>query len=929
MSRSLSGLSSTSESSGSGVVTLGTITVTGTSGTAIKDKTSGSGYTYNPGNNSYAITDSGAYYLDTDIDTANSFAIEILASNVTLDGNGHSITYTGTDNTGTSGVLIDSTAKGATVENFAGITGFEHGISAYAEDAEIENNTVYWNDYGIYSNNTSATIFDNNASSNIYGIWSSGDYANISDNIACFNNATGDGIVTGGYGIWSSGDHATIEGNNASFNSVSLSRDTTSANDIIDNIQLQATGGYGIYSTGNNSIISNNGVNNNSASAALNASLSIYTSSTYLDLGSNEGSSRGGVILDGLISVNSNNVTVNGGSGIRSEGDNLTISNNTALFNSVTSTLNVNSSQSNFISCSYNGPYEFDIDYLSSLSVSANSNSATANGGSGILANGDNLTISNNTASFNSATSILNTDSSSSSSFSGSGLMNSSSSVIYLISESASSNSNIARANGGSGILANGDNLTISNNIVSFNSAISILNASSNDSTSISSSLSGSFVYSPLSDSASSNLNNATTKGGFGIQAEGDNLTISNNIASFNSATSILNASSSASASVSTLSNSDLSSTPSESASADSNSATTNGGSGIQAEGDNFVISNNNASDNNPSISASAVANSVNQGTTTSLTGGFGINSTGNDATITGNRVSANRYGIGISDTGTGLNLTGNFINQSTNGGLNISDNGGGGSGYIFNNYFGSDLNVCATASSASQYHWNNTDPRLGTNIVGGSYHAGNYWSNSTGNGWSDQQTPNATGYSLTPYEVTSGVYDYNPLIGTLPTATPTTIPTVTPTQTRTSDDSGSYFMDNSDPAPDHPGIYLVITSATFSGSAASGRSTTLNLVLENKGSIQLSPQARIVLVPANAMAQSIGEQPLVFRDGTYHLTYLLQIPSLPGNYVYIFRPVQITRDPTTGQDIRIPAGDPVQFTVTVGADGTVTVRSP
>jgi len=934
--RSYSTLSSTSESSGSGVVTLGSITVTSSgSTTPVSVNQSGGiaggfGYSFDFVTKSYTITSTGSYRLDEDISTDNTFAIEILASDVTLDGNSHTITFTGSDNTGTSGVLIDSGASGVTVENIAGITGFEHGISAYGEKAVIENNTVYWNDYGIYSNNTSATIFGNNASSNIYGIWASGERANITDNIACFNNATGDGVVAGGYGIYSTGDDTIIQGNNASFNSVTASKSVGTVHS--GDITVSATGGYGIYSEGDNVTIADNIASDNSASASIDYA-SAYT----------------------FIGINGNARSM-GGYGIYSEGTNVTIADTVANNNSASAS----------------------IDYASASASASNTfpsavmnGNARSMGGYGIYSVGNNVTLRNTVANINSASASIDY---------------ASASAIAQSSASAVINGN-ASSMGGYGIYSEGTNVAIADTVANNNSA-----SASIDYVSASASAPTPFASAVING-------NASSKGGYGIYSEGTNVTIADTVANNNSASAsldytsaIANAYAGSSDSVITgnanaiggygisssgkdvdiFNNTALNNTAFSSIYYDKTetagsgtaeifgNAISTGGTGISSSGDRATIANNTAGYN--SVNATITVGTVTGKapiTSTSFTGGFGINTTGNDATITGNRVSGNRYGIGISDSSTGLNLTGNRINQSTDGGLNISANGGGGDGSIYNNYFGSDLNVCATASSASLYHWNNTEPTLtsssltataapGTNVVGGKYLAGNYWSNATGNGWSDQQTPNETGYSLTPYEVTSGVYDENPLIGTLPTeaptvtptttstvsptptttASPTVTPTVTPTATST-DDIDSYFADHTDTTADNPGIHFVIVTVTLPDGTDAGDTARLTLTLQNTGSIQLSPQARIVLAPANPAAQAIGEQPAVYRDGKYVITFLLQVPTEAGTYVYIFSPVQITRDPATGRDIRIPAGDPVQFTVTVGADRTVEVRSP
>jgi hypothetical protein len=112
-------------------------------------------------------------------------------------------------------------------------------------------------------------------------------------------------------------------------------------------------------------------------------------------------------------------------------------------------------------------------------------------------------------------------------------------------------------------------------------------------------------------------------------------------------------------------------------------------------------------------------------------------------------------------------------------------------------------------------------------------------------------------------------------------------------------------------------------------GAAVPGSSAQLTLVLENRGSITLSPQARIFLVPADDRTKTIGEHQIEFRDGTWTITFRVGIPPGPGTCVYTFTPVLLLYDRATGQDIAIQAGDPIQVTIIVGNDGTVQVTSP
>ncbi len=87
--------------------------------------------------------------------------------------------------------------------------------------------------------------------------------------------------------------------------------------------------------------------------------------------------------------------------------------------------------------------------------------------------------------------------------------------------------------------------------------------------------------------------------------------------------------------------------------------------------------------------------------------------------------------------------------------------------GAIFDNYFGSSVNVNGTGQIGNFVWTNPKGPTARENIRYGPYIAGNYWSNPDGKGWSDMQEPSVTGYSQVPYEVMpgQGVYDTAPLV--------------------------------------------------------------------------------------------------------------------------------------------------------------------
>ncbi|MBP2144747.1 PGF-pre-PGF domain-containing protein [Methanofollis sp. W23] len=128
------------------------------------------------------------------------------------------------------------------------------------------------------------------------------------------------------------------------------------------------------------------------------------------------------------------------------------------------------------------------------------------------------------------------------------------------------------------------------------------------------------------------------------------------------------------------------------------------------------------------------------------------------DVSIASNTVTSTTTGIAVPSEWAGrATLSGNVIKSEATA-LEIN----GGTGSVYNNLFNAETYVGGQA--AASYTWNQTpDDRSGRNIVLGKYIAGNYWTNATGNGWSDTTT-SETGYSQTPFEVTTGVYDRAPL---------------------------------------------------------------------------------------------------------------------------------------------------------------------
>jgi len=113
--------------------------------------------------------------------------------------------------------------------------------------------------------------------------------------------------------------------------------------------------------------------------------------------------------------------------------------------------------------------------------------------------------------------------------------------------------------------------------------------------------------------------------------------------------------------------------------------------------------------------------------------------------------------------------VTRNTIINSSDSGIffSYSSSNISGNATFYDNYLSNHVNINGTAS-LQNYTWTNpSGPMSETNVMGGPYVAGNYWSSPDKAGWSDLQEPVGAGYSEIPYEVKSGsgAYDTSPLV--------------------------------------------------------------------------------------------------------------------------------------------------------------------
>lgn len=320
-----------------------------------------------------------------------------------------------------------------------------------------------------------------------------------------------------------------------------------------------------------------------------------------------------------------------------------------------------------------------------------------------------------------------------------------------------------------------------------------------------------------------------------------------------------------------------------------------NGGDGIRSIGSNAVISQNTVTGNENGISSGAAG-----------------------ASITGNTIRENDVGILLPDSKTGITVEGNRVTSNTDAGIMIDAGGGTGSGSITNNYLANLGNV-AGGGNPGVFEWSSL-PAPGGNVMGGPNTAGNYWSNPEGTGWSDTQPVDPKGYSQTDdYEVIpgSGVYDENPLVRH---STGGAIP-------------GSYSLPSpasvSRPGSNNSviGLSFEILNATLQKPLIPGKITTLHLVIRETGSPILPAGAVILFVPGSIFAESVGEWSVTTDGkGTINVNLPFLIPEKAGVYECIFTPFLVQTDPRSHEDVRIPAGPPVKFIISIGTDGSVTL---
>jgi len=173
-------------------------------------------------------------------------------------------------------------------------------------------------------------------------------------------------------------------------------------------------------------------------------------------------------------------------------------------------------------------------------------------------------------------------------------------------------------------------------------------------------------------------------------------------------------------------------------------------------DSDNNNLTSNNASNNVGGIVLISSSNNTlmdNNANSNNVDGIYLYSSSSNN--LTSNTASSNDYGIHL-DSSSNNTVTSNNASNNYDRGIYLDSSS---NNLIYNNYFNNTNNAYDDGTNA----WNITKT-AGTNIIGGPYLGGNYWSDYTGSDTSHD----GLGDTLVPYNSTGNITtggDYSPLV--------------------------------------------------------------------------------------------------------------------------------------------------------------------